>query len=274
MLKPREIEYIVNDAESKLFFVEDILVPQMQAAAPNLKSVEKYGVIHINAPETEIPEGCLSLDRLFVETDDVSEPMGETDDDMCSLMYTSGTEFLPKGVMNTHKNFFHTLMSGVIDLNIKRDDVALLSIPLYHVAGKYLLLEFINVGTKPVLEDAPNPVEILELTQKERVTYWVYPPTLYQVLPSIPNFDKYDLSSLKKFISFGAVMPVPLLQQWKKMFPHSEWRNYYGQTESTPWGPPSSRRTSGPRSTPSALPTPGWRSRSSTTRTTRYPWGR
>ncbi|MGQ9474940.1 MAG: long-chain-fatty-acid--CoA ligase [Actinomycetota bacterium] len=237
MLKPHEIEYIVNDAESRLFFVEDILVPQVQAAAPNLKTVERYGVIHITAPETEIPEGWVSLDRLFEETEDTSEPMVETDDeDMCSLMYTSGTESLPKGVMNTHRNFFHTLMSGVIDLNIKKEDVALLSIPLYHVAGKYLLLEFINVGAKLVLEYAPNPVEILELTQRERVTYWVYPPTLYQVLPSMPDFHKYDLSSLKKFISFGAVMPVPLLRQWKEMFPDSEWRNYYGQTESTPLG--------------------------------------
>ncbi len=104
------------------------------------------------------------------------------------------------------------------DLGISRDDVALLSIPLYHVAGKYLLLEFINLGGKLVLEYAPNPVEILELTQKERITYWVYPPTLYQVLPSMPDFDSYDLSSLKKYISFGAVMPVPLLQQWKNMF--------------------------------------------------------
>ena len=237
MLKPPEIEYIVNDAESRLFFAEDVLAATVLEAAPKLKSVERFGIIPITAPDTPLPEGWLNIDELFAAAEDVSEPMVATDDeDMCSLMYTSGTEALPKGVMNTHKNFFNTLMSGIADLGINKDEVALLSIPLYHVAGKYLLLEFINVGAKLVLEYAPNPVEILELTQKERVTYWVYPPTLYQVLPSMPNFDSYDLSSLRKFISFGAVMPVPLLQQWKGMFPDSEWRNYYGQTESTPLG--------------------------------------
>ena len=92
MLKPNEIEYIVNDAGSRFFFVEDMLVPQALEAAPNLKSVEKFGVIRINAPDTETPQGWVVLDELFASESDTSEPLVETDDDdMCSLMYTSGT---------------------------------------------------------------------------------------------------------------------------------------------------------------------------------------
>ena len=237
MLKAPEIEFIVNNAESKLFFVEDALVPQALAAAPSLKNVESFGIIRINAPEAEVPEGWLILDELFDSMTDSSEPLVATaDDDLASLMYTSGTEALPKGVMNTHKNFFSTLMSGLADLHLQGDDNALLSIPLYHVAGKYLLLEFINLGCHLVLEYAPNPIEILELTQQEKVTAWVYPPMLYQILPSMPDFASYDLSSLRKFVAFGAVMPVSVLQQWKALFPDAIWMNYYGQTESSPVG--------------------------------------
>jgi fatty-acyl-CoA synthase len=237
MLKPGEIAFIVNDAGSRFFFVEDMLVPQALEAAADLKSVEKLGIIRLGAPDTEVPQGWLVLDELLASETDTSEPLVETDDDdMCSLLYTSGTEANPKGVMNTHKSFFNTLLSGTADLNISKDDAALLSIPLYHIAGKYLLLEFINLGCKLVLEYAPNPIEILELTQDEKVTYWVYPPTLYQILPSMPNFDTYDLSSLRKCVSFGAVMPVSILKQWQKLLPESEWRNYYGQTESGPLG--------------------------------------
>lgn len=236
-LKPKEIEYIINNAGSRFLFVEDLLVPQALEAAPDLKSVEKIGIIHVNAPDTETPQGWLDLDALFAAESDDSEPLVETgDDDMCCLLYTSGTEAQPKGVMNTHKSFFNTLLSGVPDLNIRKGDTALLSIPLTHIAGKYLLLEFINLGCKLVLEYAPNPIEILELTQNEKVTCWVYPPTLYQILPSMPGFEGYDLSSLRKCVSFGAVMPVPILEQWKKLLPGSEWRNYYGQTESGPLG--------------------------------------
>jgi fatty-acyl-CoA synthase len=184
------------------------------ARAPDLESVEKLGVLHINAPDTETPKGWLDVDALFAAETDDTEPLVETgDDDMCSLMYTSGTEAQPKGVMNTHKSFFNTLLSGAADLNIRKDDAALLSIPLYHIAGKYLLLEFINLGCKLVLEYAPNPIEILELTQNEKVTYWVYPPTLYQILPSMPGFDTYDLSSLKQVSLRGAAGAVAISER-------------------------------------------------------------
>jgi fatty-acyl-CoA synthase len=237
MLKANEIEYIVNHAEPRFFMVEDILIPTVLEAAPGLKSVEKFAWIPVTAPDSETPQGWLNLDELFASSTDVSEPQVETDDDdMASLIYTSGTEAQPKGVMNTHKNFFNTMMSGIGDMNTRSDDVALLSIPLYHVAGKYLMLEYLNLGSTVVLEYAPNPIEILELTQSERVTAWVYPPTLYQVLPSMPGFDQYDLSSLRKCTAFGSVMPVPILQQWQRLVPQAEWRNYYGQTESSPLG--------------------------------------
>ncbi len=237
MLKPREIHYIVNHAESRLFFVEDALLMQALKAAPDLKSVEKFGVIYVEEVENILPDGWLNMNTLFESIYDTSEPMVITDnDDMASLIYTSGTEALPKGVMNTHSNFFNSLMSGVADLHLKANGVGLLSIPLYHVAGKYFLLEFINLGCKVILEYAPNPMEILKLTQDEKVTTWIYPPTLFQILPAMRNFDSYDLSSLKKCISFGAVMPPSLLRQWKELLPDLMWLNYYGQTESSPLG--------------------------------------
>ena len=123
-----------------------------------------------------------------------------------------------------------------MDLNIRDTDVILLTIPLYHVAGDYLLLALLSIGSKVVLQYASNPTEILQLTQKEKVTYWFYPPTLYQILPVIPNFKEFDLSSLKKCIAFGALMPEALLKQWRRILPQAEWRNYYGQTESSPLG--------------------------------------
>jgi fatty-acyl-CoA synthase len=236
MLKPHEIEYIINHSEPRLFFVEDILVPVVQEAAPHLRSVEKYGYIPLS-PEGPRPEGWLNLEEILQRSEDTSEPeVLIEDDDLATLMYTSGTEASPKGVMNTHRNFYHTLLSGVTDLRLEKDDVILLSIPLFHVAAKYLLLESINVGATLILEYAPNPIEILELTQKWKATGWVYPPTLYQILPSMPNFDQYDLSSLKKCVTFGALMPVALLEQWKKILPQALWMNYYGQTESSPLG--------------------------------------
>ncbi|MBN1288308.1 MAG: long-chain-fatty-acid--CoA ligase [Actinobacteria bacterium] len=234
MLKGPEIEYIVNHSEPKLFFAEDVLAPAVAEVAGNLKTVEKFGYISLSG--AEVPDGWMDIDT-FLCTDDTSEPAVEIDaDDTAALIYTSGTEAMPKGVMNTHQGFYISLLMGSADLNVTRQDIPILSFPLYHVAGKFFLNLCINTGATVILEYAPNPKEILELTQKEKITFWVYPPTVYQVMPTLPDFADYDISSVSKCVSFGALMPGALIEQWNKILPDAGWSNYYGQTESTPLG--------------------------------------
>ncbi len=158
------------------------------------------------------------------------------DDDMASPHLHQRDGGAAQGVMSTHKNINASLMSGVVDLGLHRGDTGLVSIPLYHVAGMYFLLEFINLGCKLVLQYAPNPAKIMKITKDEKVTTWIYPPTVFQILPSLKDFASYDLSSLKKCISFGSVMPASLLRHWNEIKPDLEWFNYYGLTESSPLG--------------------------------------
>lgn len=235
MLKGQEAETIINNSEPKMFFIEDALIPQLGDSLKNLKSVKTFGYIPIwgNAK----PEGWVNINDYLKPNRCSEEPeVIIEDDDPATLIYTSGTESLPKGVMNTHKNFFITVMSGLADLDVNGGDTIILSIPLFHVAAKFLFLEAISIGARVVLEYAPNPVEILELTQNEKITYWVYPPALYQFIAAMPNYSSYDISSLKKCISFGAMMPPVLFEKWKTIAPGAEWRNYYGMTESSPLG--------------------------------------
>ena len=235
MLKGHEVETIVNDSEPKMFFIEDALIPQVGDSVKKMKSVETFGYIPIwgNAK----PDGWVNINDYMKPNRCSEEPEVEIDDDEpASLIYTSGTESLPKGVMNTHKNFFMTIMSGMADLDVNSEDTLILSIPLFHVAAKFLFLEALSIGATVVLEYSPNPVEILELTQKEKITYWVYPPALYQFIAAMPNYASFDITSLKKCISFGAMMPPVLHEKWKSIAPGIEWRNYYGMTESSPLG--------------------------------------
>ena len=76
--------------------------------------------------------------------------------------------------MNTHLNWYSALMSSIHDLDWRHDDVFLLSIPLYHVAGLYTFLGFMNVGATVVLEAVPNPSEIVSLINSYKVTYLIF----------------------------------------------------------------------------------------------------
>ena len=206
----------------------------------NLKRDEIRALVEDSRPSllfSDVPlEGSgtetLEFDSIRIEGVDDSV-CGTGPDDLATVLYTSGTEALPKGVMNTHLNWYAALLSSVHDLDWTHDDVFLLSIPAYHVAGLYTILGFMNVGATVILERTPNPPEIVELIRRHLVTYLIFPPTLYI---GLSQFLSEPLLSVRKCISFGAFISASQFDTVSKIFPGVRWRNYYGMTETTPMG--------------------------------------
>ena len=239
MLKGDEIQYIINNAEPKAFFVEDILTDNVLSVKDKLAGVELFGWLDFGKKTR--PEGWIDVNEFFKGAYPAAEPeVIINSDDVATLIYTTGTESFPKGVMTTHFNYYMSLFHLIPDANFTRDDSFIIDIPMFHVAGNTVLLGVLASGARAVITYAPDPFQTLKLTQEEKITYWVYPPTLYAAIPNIPGFDKYDLSSLKKFVSFGAVIPNVVIERWKAINPGIQWRNYWGQTESSPVGTTSS----------------------------------
>ena len=239
MLRGEEISYIIGDAEPKAFFVEDILTESVLAVKKDLKSVEHFGWLDFGKKPK--PDNWIDAVAFFNGKYPATEPeVIINSDDVATLIYTTGTESFPKGVMTTHLNYYMSLFHLIPDANFTREDSYIIDIPMFHVAGNTVLLGALATGARAVITYAPDPANTLKITQEEKLTYWVYPPTLYAAIPTIPGFDKYDLSSLKKFISFGAVIPNVVIERWKAINPNIQWRNYWGQTESSPVGTTSS----------------------------------
>jgi len=235
MLKAEEIRYIVTHSAPKVFFVEDSLVKGVVEIKESLTSVRHFG--YINLSSIEPPAGWMNIAALWDKDCSDKEPEVEIHaDDPATLLYTSGTESLPKGVLNSHLNFYIDVMSALADLGVRKTDIVIGGIPFYHVAAMYLCVSFVCIGATSVLEYAPNPQEILDLTAREKVTLWVWPPALYAVLPHLPEFEKYDLSSLRTCIVFGALAAPEVLEKWKRLIPDVGFMNYYGQTEMSPLG--------------------------------------
>ncbi|MCW6169332.1 MAG: AMP-binding protein [Thermoplasmatales archaeon] len=207
----------------------------------NLKIDELKTLVNNSKPSVMFTDSSLTADlgTKIVRFDEVN--LSDTDeflietapDDVSTLLYTSGTESSPKGVMNTHLNWYSSLISSIHDLDWQHEDVYLLSIPLYHVAGLYTFLGFMNVGATIVLEAIPNPTEIISLINRYNVTYLIFPPTVFIGLSQVV---KMPFSSVKKCISFGAFISESQFNDVSKIFPTVQWRNYYGMTETTPMG--------------------------------------
>ena len=235
MLKGEEIQYIIDHSEAKAFFVEDALIPSVVGIRDALKTVRTFGTIRLTG--AEIPEGWMNIEDLWCESHPATEPEVEINhDDIATLLYTSGTEAAPKGVMNTHMNFVSTLPSAPANLLLQEDDVMLGGIPLYHVAGMWMFTACTALGALTLLEYIPDLAEVLELTQEEKVTRWCWPTTVYINLPNMPAFDEYDLKSLRVCVLFGSPAPPALLDRWREIVPGVVFLNSYGQTEMTPLG--------------------------------------
>ena len=240
-LRGKEITELINHAEPVAFIVEDELADDVTKLQHDMPSVKHYIMINL-AGKKQLPERWLDFDQLCSEKYSDDEPYFEVvGDDVLTLMYTSGTEAMPKGVMNTHANWHSSIMSGVIDLHLLAEDTIINSIPLYHVAGVNLLIGSLSGGTRVIMHHEPSPAEILQLVQNEKVTFLVYPPTVFAnilklPIPNIEEFMRKSFSSVRIAILFGAPIAGASMRRLVEILPNVYWMNYYGQSELTPLG--------------------------------------
>ena len=159
------------------------------------------------------------------------------DDDPLRLMYTSGTESRPKGVMLSSRSLISQYVSCVIDGGMSVDDVELHSLPMYHCAQLDCFFSVdVYLGATSIILPGPDPAALLATIARERVTKLFCPPTVWISLLRHPDFDTTDLSSLRKGYYGASPMPVEVLRELQRRLPDVQLWNFYGQTEMSPAG--------------------------------------
>src|SRR5262249_37005824 len=128
------------------------------------------------------PPGILRFDELAASTGAVPEvTLGGGD--LAQIVYTSGTESLPKGAMLTHDAVLWQYVSCVVDAGIAREDLTLHALPLYHCAQLDAFLgPSLYVGASNVITAKPVPANLLPLIERHRITSFFAPPTVWIAL--------------------------------------------------------------------------------------------
>ena len=199
------------------------------ALRPQLPHLRQVAAVDKLAPAPEGP--CLS--RLLREYPPLAHPAPTRGDDLAAVLFTSGTEGFPKGVMLTHNNILASERAYCASLNLNWTDTILMPAPLAHATGFLhgVTAPFL-IGARSVLLDIFVPTDCLALLERERCTCIMgATPFVYDLL-CVSQKQRYDLSSLRFFLCGGTAIPKKLLRDCRQA--GIRVLSVYGSTESAP----------------------------------------
>ncbi|WP_199547863.1 long-chain fatty acid--CoA ligase [Streptomyces sp. N35] len=163
--------------------------------------------------------------------DPLDEPVAP--EDLCLIMYTSGTTGRPKGAVLTHANLTWNALNVLVDTDLIADETALVSAPLFHTAALNMLtLPVLLKGGACVLVPAFTPDSTFELIERHRVTFMFGVPTMFNELARSPKWPAADLTSLRLLTCGGSPVPPSLIETYAAR--GLTFLQGYGMTEAAP----------------------------------------
>jgi long-chain acyl-CoA synthetase len=161
-------------------------------------------------------------------------PAAVDEEDTAMILYTSGTTGKPKGAMLAHCNVIHSAMVFVSSMQLNAADRSIAAVPLGHVTGVVAnIMTMVRCAGTLIIMPEFKAAEYLKLAARERVTYTVMVPAMYNLCLLQPDFDSYDLSSWRIGGFGGAPMPIATIERLDAKIPGLKLMNCYGATETT-----------------------------------------
>jgi fatty-acyl-CoA synthase len=157
-------------------------------------------------------------------------------DDEINIQYTSGTTGFPKGVTLTHNNILNNAYFVAEIMKLSAEDRLCVPVPFYHCFGMVLgNLAAMSHGAAVIIP-APSfdPTATLQAVQDQRCTALHGVPTMFIAELDHPEFDSFDLGTLRTGIMAGAPCPIEVMRKVMDRMNMKEILIGYGQTEASP----------------------------------------
>jgi acyl-CoA synthetase (AMP-forming)/AMP-acid ligase II len=117
---------------------------------------------------------------------------------------------------------------------MSEQDTIGLVLPVSHIGGPVVLNLMVECGLSVCVIDEMKPKTILDAIQNHRITYLPGTPSIFQMILSIPHWERYDCSSLRAIAMMGTVVPEQLMKEFAKRYPFLQLVQGYGATETSP----------------------------------------
>ncbi|WP_421798822.1 AMP-binding protein [Haliscomenobacter sp.] len=250
-----ELEYALNQSECSTVVIADqfkasnftemlfALAPELQHCSRGELKAEKAPYLRtiIRLAEDERP-GMWRWDDFLQEAEKtptdtlIDRQSSLAFDEPINIQYTSGTTGFPKGATLSHHNILNNGYFVAELMNFTEKDRLIIPVPLYHCFGMVMgNLGCVTHGATMIYpSEGFDPASTLAAVEKEKATGIFGVPTMFIAELDLPDFDQYDLSSLRTGIMAGSPCPIEVMKKVQSLMHVSEMEIAYGMTETSP----------------------------------------
>ena len=237
--KGREAEFILQKSGARILFtVTDFLDTDYVALLRDANGGR--GLDEVVVLRGTVPKGTTGFADFLDRADQVDEADGDAraaavrGDDLCHIMFTSGTTGLPKGAMLIHSAICRGFQSWCEVIGLRAGDRYLIINPFFHAFG-------LNSGILACLmtgaTNIPHPVfdvpAVMARVPEERISMLPGPPAVYQTILNHPDLDSFDMSTLRLAVTGAAAIPVEMILQMRSRLGFETIVTGYGLTEAS-----------------------------------------
>jgi fatty-acyl-CoA synthase len=227
-----EIAYLLADSGATILVVAD----RFRDLAAGALEHGGHGVRHVIAESDGAAVGelpTMALPDLRGGPGRRPDPMTRSED-LCVIMYTSGTTGRPKGAMLTHGNMqWNAINMATVGTGLSGSTVTVAVAPMFHIGALGLsVLPILYAGGTVITVRAFDPERTLRLIAERRVTTQFMVPAMWSSLSQVPDFDSHDVSSMQYVLCGGAPCPLPVIEFYQRR--GWQFLEGFGMTEASP----------------------------------------